>query len=58
MAPDTFRHYRNEKLRVFVGSLASEDQKWVARETIKFIRTEFPETEDAIRGKLIHEEKS
>ena len=57
MAPDTFRHYRNEKLKTFVESL-SEDERVVAVKTIHFIKTEFPECGDALRGKLIHEEKS
>jgi len=57
MTPDTFRHYRNEKLKNFVESL-SEDERVIAVKTIHFIKTEFPECGDTLRGKLIHEEKS
>ena len=54
---DTFRHYRNEKLIDFFKSLG-EDERVVAHKTLKFFRTAFPECENALRGKLIHEEKS
>jgi hypothetical protein len=51
----TFRAYDNEPLRLFVLSLSEEEQV-VAHKVIEFIRKEFPETEEAIRGKLIYEE--
>ncbi len=54
---DIFQHYRNEKLKAFVESFNENDRK-VVHQTIQFIRTEFPECEDAIKGKLIHEEIS
>jgi len=54
---DIFRHYRNEKLKTFVEAFNENDRK-VVHETIQFIRTEFPDCENALRGKLIHEEKS
>ena len=57
MMTDVFCHYRNEKLKDFVESL-SENERVVAVKTIHFIKTEFPECLDALRGKLIHEEKS
>jgi hypothetical protein len=57
MIKDTFSHYRNEKLKSFVESLSADEQV-VAHRTIQFIRTEFPECENAIRGTLIHQEKS
>ena len=51
------RQYRNDKLKAFVESLGGGEQV-VAHKTIQFIRTEFPECEEYIRGKLIHEEIS
>ena len=54
---DVFCHYRNEKLIAFFGSL-NEHDRTVAHKTLQFFRTEFPECENALRGKLIHEEKS
>jgi len=56
MITDTFRHYRNDKLKAFIESL-SEEERVVAHKTIQFIRTAFPECEESIRGRLIHEEK-
>ena len=58
MIKDTFRVYRNEKLRGFMESFSDEHDKEIIHKTIQFIRTEFPECEDAIRGNLIHEETS
>jgi len=49
--------YRNEKLKAFVESFSEEDQK-IVHKTLQFFRTEFPECEKALRGKLIYEEKS
>jgi hypothetical protein len=57
MITDTFRQYRNEKLKGFFESL-SEEERVVAHKTLHFFRTAFPECENALRGKLIHEEKS
>jgi len=54
---DIFCHYRNEKLIEFFESL-TEDEQVVAHKTLKFFRTAFPECENALRGKLLHEEKS
>jgi len=57
MIKDIFRVYRNEKLKTFFESLDERDQA-VAHKTLQFFRMEFPECEKALRGKLIHEEKS
>ena len=57
MIEDIFCHYHNEKLADFFKSL-SEDERVVAHKTLQFFRTAFPECENALRGKLIHEEKS
>ena len=57
MTEDIFRHYRNEKLIAFFKSLNKSDRV-VAHKTLQFFRTAFPECENALRGKLIHEEKS
>lgn len=57
MIKDTFQHYRNEELKAFFESLNEHDQS-VAHKVLLFFRTTFPECENALRGKLIHEEKS
>ena len=57
MIKDTFQHYRNEELKDFFESLNEHDRA-VAHKVLLFFRTTFPECENALRGKLIHEEKS
>jgi len=57
MAKDIFHTYRNEELKAFFESLNEHDHA-VAHKVLHFFRTTFPECENALRGKLIHEEKS
>ena len=56
MPRDIFRHYRNEKLKQFVEAMPDERDRRIAVQTIHFIKTTFPECEEVLRGKLIHEE--
>ena len=47
--------YHNEKLSKFVDSLTPDEQV-VAHKILGFIKSEFPDCNEILRGELIHEE--
>jgi len=49
----TICHYRNEKLTDYYKSFGLEHDRKIAMDTVIFIKENFPECNEFLRGKLI-----
>jgi hypothetical protein len=51
------KHYRNEKLAGFIGCFINTAQQDAAWATVRFIRENWPETDETLRGGLVGEDE-